>query len=106
MGYRSGRRTLLPRETYSSLQTSRRYLRIRLGNKVHPAARDSRAKRRAFVPTTRSNGVPAVLNSLSDFAPVDATPDRGTTRDLGFPQVARATAVENISLILIPSDQL
>src|ERR1017187_4617608 len=80
MGYRSGRhsgrRTLLPRETYSSLQTSRRYLRIRLGNKAHPAARDSRAKRRAFVRATRSNGVPAALNSLSDFAPVGTTPDR------------------------------
>src|ERR1039457_7257128 len=84
MGYRSGRRTLLPRETYSSLQTSRRYLRIRLGNKAHPAARDSPAKRLAFVRTTRSNGVPAVLNSLSDFAPVGTTPDRGDDSRFGF----------------------
>src|SRR3954447_9032354 len=40
---------LLPRETYSSLQTSGRYLSIRHGNKAHPTARDSPSKRRTLV---------------------------------------------------------
>src|SRR5262249_2916804 len=51
-------KALSPREPYSSLQTSRRYLRIRHGNKAEPAVRKSELKRLPLRAWIRNRGLP------------------------------------------------
>src|SRR5499427_9297968 len=51
-------KALSPRDPYSSLQTSRRYLRIRHGNKAEPAVRKSWLKRLTLRAWIRNRGLP------------------------------------------------
>jgi hypothetical protein len=58
-----GRHALSPRRPYSRvfLAHSRRHLRIRFGNKVHPAARSSILGHRVSGNAIRSGGMPALV---------------------------------------------
>src|SRR5215813_13631085 len=98
-------RALSPREPYSSLQTSRRYLRIRHGNKAEPAVRKSELKRFTLGPRFVTAG--CRLNySIRYHARRRHIGQEVRFSSVGFPQPAAPTTVENSLLILIPSDQL
>jgi len=61
-----GRHALSPRRPYSRvfLAPSRRHLRIRFGNKVHPAVRSSILGHRVSGSAIRSGGMPALAHAV------------------------------------------
>jgi hypothetical protein len=61
-----GRHALSPRRPYSRvfLAPSRRHLRIRFGNKVHPAVRSSILGHRVSGSAIRSGGMPALVHAV------------------------------------------